>query len=89
MQEIEKQVLKISKYLYDRLVEVGKPMYTVQRPDSPIVSYYQRDAVKMGAMLKLKKIKVTGREAHGGHIRVSVHFYNTEKDVDLFIEEVG
>ena len=27
------------------------------------------------------------REAHGGHIRVSSHFYNTREDIDTFIEK--
>jgi selenocysteine lyase/cysteine desulfurase len=35
------------------------------------------------------KVKVTGREAHGGHIRVSSHFYNTREDIDLFIEKLS
>ena len=35
-----------------------------------------------------EKVKVTGREAHGGHIRVAPHFYNTEGDIDRFIEKM-
>jgi selenocysteine lyase/cysteine desulfurase len=37
----------------------------------------------------LEKVKVTGREAHGGHIRVSFHFYNTREDIDLFLEKLS
>jgi selenocysteine lyase/cysteine desulfurase len=35
-----------------------------------------------------EKVKVTGREAHGGHIRVSPHFYNTKVDIDHFINKL-
>ena len=35
------------------------------------------------------KIKVTGREAHGGHMRVSAHFYNTRGDINKLIEVIG
>ena len=33
-----------------------------------------------------ERVKVTGREAHGGHIRASTHFYNTKEDIDTFVE---
>jgi selenocysteine lyase/cysteine desulfurase len=33
-----------------------------------------------------EKVKVTGREAHGGHIRASPHFYNTKAEIDRLIE---
>ena len=67
---------------------LGKEMYTKEPPRSPIVSYFQKEAVKFAQDLKAKKVKITGREAHGGHIRVSVHFYNTENEIDRFIDEI-
>jgi cysteine desulfurase/selenocysteine lyase len=89
IEKIEDQVLKLSNYLYDEVVAAGKKMYTADRPNSPIISYYQKDAVKKAFELKNRKIKVTGREAHGGHMRVSVHFYNTKEDIDQFIMEIS
>ena len=52
---------------------------------SPVVSFFERDAVETSARLMLERVKVTGREAHGGHIRVSPHFYNTREDIDRFV----
>ena len=34
------------------------------------------------------KIKVTGREAHGGHMRISGHFYNTVEDIDRLLASI-
>jgi selenocysteine lyase/cysteine desulfurase len=34
------------------------------------------------------KVKVTGREAHDGHVRVSVHFYNAKEDIDNLIQRL-
>jgi selenocysteine lyase/cysteine desulfurase len=82
---IEKRNIMLARYLFDELVSIGKEMFTPDRPDSPIVSYFEENPVPLTAQLKSKKIKVTGREAHGGHIRVSGHFYNSKKDIDDFI----
>ncbi|HEX9915190.1 MAG TPA: aminotransferase class V-fold PLP-dependent enzyme [Candidatus Bathyarchaeia archaeon] len=84
---IEKRNLGLSRHLYDKLSETGKRVWTT-RPESTIVSYFQEGAVELAAKLKAKKIKVTGREAHGDHVRVSVHFYNTEDDVDRLLGEI-
>jgi len=55
---------------------------------SPIVSFFERDAVETSARLTLERVKVTGREAHHGHIRVSPHFYNTREDMERFIKKI-
>jgi len=86
---IERRVLDNTKYLYNRLDELGKEIWTPEGNESPIVSYMQEDAVELAERLKRRKIKVTGREAHGGHIRVSAHFYNARGDVDRLIEAIG
>ena len=83
---IEKRVLELSAYLWKRLYEQGKNMYTPRGTKSPIVSFYEKGSVELSAKLMAMKIKVTGREAHGGHIRTSVHFYNNREDIDHFIE---
>jgi cysteine desulfurase/selenocysteine lyase len=85
---IEKRNLMLAGYLYDELVSMGKKMYTPDTPKSPIVSYFEDNPLPLAAELKSKKIKVTGREAHGGHMRISGHFYNTKEDVDKLLENL-
>ena len=86
--EIEKRNLMLAGYLYDGLVSMGKRMYTPATPKSPIVSYFEDDPLTLAAKLKSVKIKVTGREAHGGHMRISGHFYNTIEDVDNLLSNL-
>jgi len=85
---VEKRNLMLSRYLYDQLSGLGKKLWMPDPPASTIVSYFQEGAVELAARLKAMKIKVTGRAAHGDHIRVSNHFYNTKEDVDRLIENV-
>ncbi|MBN2334600.1 aminotransferase class V-fold PLP-dependent enzyme [Candidatus Bathyarchaeota archaeon] len=87
MANVEKRNLMLSRHLYDGLSGQGKRLLT-PRPESTIVSYYQEGAVELAARLKSMKIKVTGRSAHGDHIRVSSHFYNTREDIDQLLENV-
>jgi selenocysteine lyase/cysteine desulfurase len=89
MDTVEKRVLDTTGYLYKRLAELGKEIWTPEGNESPVVSYNQPGAVELAEKLKKMKIKVTGREAHGGHMRVSAHFYNTRGDVDKLIQAVG
>ena len=63
-------------------------MYTPPGTKSPIVSFYERDASEVSGRLMKSKVKVTGRKAHGEHLRVSPHFYNTHEDIDFFIEKL-
>ncbi len=89
MDYVEGRVLDTTRYLYKRLDEAGKEIWTPERNEAPVVSYMQDGAVALAEKLKKQKIKVTGREAHGGHIRVSAHFYNTRGDVDRLVEALG
>jgi selenocysteine lyase/cysteine desulfurase len=61
-------------------------MYTPSGTKSTIVSFYEKRATEVAAKLMTQKIKVTGREAHGGHIRVAPHFYNTTDEIDTCFE---
>jgi selenocysteine lyase/cysteine desulfurase len=85
IQAIEKRNLMLARYLFDELVSMGKEMYTPDTPKSPIVSYFENNPHSLAAKLKKMKIKVTGREAHGGHMRISGHFYNTKEDIDKLL----
>ena len=88
MEKIDKRNLELAGYLFDELVSRGKEMYTPTTPKSPIVSYFESDPLPLAAKLKAMKIKVTGREAHGGHMRISGHFYNTKEDIDKLLDNL-
>ncbi len=81
--------MSLTDHLWSRLSELGREMYTPLGNRAPIVSFYQNDSVEVSSKLMLEKVKVTGREAHGGHIRVSSHFYNTREDIDRFIDKLS
>jgi len=86
LQNIEGKIVELTHYLWNRIKDLGSEMYTPEGNESPIVSFMQKDATKLATSLRDRKIKVTGRETHGGHIRVSTHFYNTKRDIDYFID---
>jgi selenocysteine lyase/cysteine desulfurase len=85
MKYVEKRVLNLNKYIYEQLSDLGKEIWTPEGNESPILSFIQENPEKLAQTLQSNKIKVTGRKAHGGHIRVSVHFYNSEEDVNKMI----
>ncbi len=88
MDVVERRNLELSSYLWSRIKDLGKKMYTPPGTKSPIVSFYERDASELSVRLMKSKVKVTGRKAHGEHLRVSPHFYNTREDIDFFIEKL-
>jgi len=89
MDVIDNRVKKLSGYLYDRLSEFGMEIFTPERGISPVVSYMEDNAFEIAKQLMTQKIKVTGRKAHRNHIRASVHFYNTEEDIDKLISTIN
>ncbi len=88
MDVVERRNLGLSEYLWNRLKDIGLGMYTPPGTVSPIVSFHEERAAELSAELMAQKVKVTGREAHGGHVRVSTHFYNTEEDIDHLVEKL-
>ena len=88
MSNVERRVLSLNDYLNNKLNELGKQIWTPEGNKSPIVSFIQKNPVELAETLKSQKIKVTGREAHGGHMRVSVHFYNTENDINQLTKHI-
>jgi selenocysteine lyase/cysteine desulfurase len=85
---IEKRNLMLSNYLMDEIAEREIDLYTPEGNKSPIVSYFQKDARRLASELMSKKVKVTGRDTHGGHMRLGVHFYNTRKDIDEYFNKI-
>ncbi|TEU13070.1 aminotransferase class V-fold PLP-dependent enzyme, partial [Candidatus Bathyarchaeota archaeon] len=49
MDKVERRVLMLSEYLWSRLNEIGKRMYTLRGTRSPVVSFFERDAVEISA----------------------------------------
>jgi selenocysteine lyase/cysteine desulfurase len=88
MKNVEDRVLSLSKYLMDQLSNLGKKIWTPEGNESPIVSFIQDKPEVLAEKLKNQKLKVTGRETHRGHMRVSVHFYNTIDDIDALITKI-
>jgi selenocysteine lyase/cysteine desulfurase len=88
IENISKRNLTLSNYLWEGLVDVGKTMYTPEGTESPIVSFYQDKAEELAQKLMEEGVKVTGRGAHGSHIRGSIHFYNTREDIDNFLGKI-
>lgn len=88
MDTVEHWNHQLSEHCWNRIHELGAQMYTPEKTESPIVSFYQKQATKLSRQLMEQGIKVTGREAHGGHIRVSTHFYNSKDDVDHFADRL-
>jgi len=88
MGNVENQVIAVTKHLYDELNSLGKEVWTPEGNESPIVSYKEDNAVDLAAELMRSGIKVTGRKAHGSHMRISAHFYNTDGDVGRFMEGI-
>lgn len=85
---VEERDLELSSYLWNELKDIGVSMYTPEGTESPIVSFYEDEATKLSSWLMEHNVKVTGREAHGGHVRVSPHFYNTKDDIDVLLEKL-
>jgi selenocysteine lyase/cysteine desulfurase len=86
---VEKRVLELSSYLRSRLNDLGAELFTPENTNSPIISVFVKNAQEIGEKLRKKRVKVTTRDWNdNGYFRVSVHFYNTREDIDVFIEEL-
>jgi selenocysteine lyase/cysteine desulfurase len=88
MNTIERRNLRLSDYLWNHLNNIGMKMFTPPETKSTIVSFYEGNAMELASKLMVQKVKVSGRNTFGGHIRVSPHFYNTEANIDHFINRL-
>lgn len=59
-----------------------------ERDHSPIIAarFEGRDASELARELKKRRVLVSARH---GHVRVSVHFYNLEEDLDCLESALG
>ena len=80
---IEKRVLKLSKYVIDNAENVQTPYDEKKR--AGIVNIKHPNSEKIVEKLKEKKILVSARM---GGIRVSTHFWNTEEDIDTLLKNI-
>lgn len=92
IENIEKRVLHLSKYLIDGLKDLGLKVNTPESPDerAGIVTYsnetYEQNQ-RAYDEFKKKGINTAHRYTGGvGGIRVSPHFFNTEEEIDKLLE---
>ncbi len=85
---VEERVLKLSRLLLDGLLEAGVEVVspTARELRSGIVSFRTRDTEGLYKSLRDRGFVVSLRPAR---IRVSPDFYNTEEELERFIECVG
>jgi selenocysteine lyase/cysteine desulfurase len=88
----EKRVLKLSGYLIESLRELGLNVNTPEQPGERggIVSYttgrYQKDKKIHRALSDESIITALRYQTGVGGIRISIHFFNTEEEIDRLIE---
>jgi len=87
IENIEKRILKITNYLIESVKSLGLKLQTPEEPQyrSGVVNFKIGKPREIAESLQRKGIIVSAR-AHG--LRVSPHFYNTEEEIDKFIEEI-
>jgi cysteine desulfurase/selenocysteine lyase len=87
IENVERRILKLTDRLIDSLEELGFKLQTPkgERYRSGIVNFKIDNPQEIVEKLEKTGIVVSAR-ANG--IRVSPHFYNTEEEIDRFIEEI-
>lgn len=92
IENIEKKVLRLSRYLIDGLKELGLKVNTPEESEkrAGIVTYtnetYDQNAETYETMKK-KGINIAHRYTGGvGGIRISPHFFNTEEEIDKVLQ---
>jgi cysteine desulfurase / selenocysteine lyase len=88
--EIEGRVLDLAAQLTERLRGLGAILCDGESPyfrNTPVVAarFEGHDAPVLAQRLKERRVLVSARH---GHLRVSVHFYNNEQDLERLAEEL-
>jgi selenocysteine lyase/cysteine desulfurase len=87
IENIEKRILKLTDHLIESVKSLGLKLQTPEESQyrSGVVNFKIDKPKETAESLNRKGIIVSAR-AHG--LRVSPHFYNTEEEIDKFIEEI-
>lgn len=86
VENIEQHNLQLIALLRARLREKGFRFLTPPNNRSSILSFFVDDADAFGARMREQGIRITARYRNEGYIRVSPHFYNSEKDIEAFVQ---
>jgi len=84
---VEERIIALCDYLVEGLRKKGHPIVTplVEGRRSGIVCFRVEDAVGLAERLVERDVIVSARE---GNVRVGIHFYNDEDDVDRLLAEL-
>jgi cysteine desulfurase/selenocysteine lyase len=87
IENIQKRILKLTDHLIESVKSLELKLQTPEEPQyrSGIVNFKIDKPKEVAESLNHKGIIVSAR-AHG--LRVSPHFYNTEEEIDKFMEEI-
>jgi len=87
IENIQKRILKLTDHLIESVKSLGLKLQTPEEPQyrSGVVNFKIDKPKEVAESLNRKGIIVSAR-AHG--LRVSPHFYNTEEEIDKFMEEI-
>jgi len=87
IENIQKRILKLTDHLIESVKSLGFKLQTPEEPQcrSGVVNFKIDKPKETAESLNRKGIIVSAR-AHG--LRVSPHFYNTEEEIDKFMEEI-
>jgi len=80
MDEIEEQVLRLSSRVWTGMDDLGLELITPQGTRSGIVACVVSDAQRTAELLADHRI--VGSVRAGNELRVSPHFFNTEREID-------
>jgi cysteine desulfurase/selenocysteine lyase len=84
--KIEAQVLRLCSRLWKGLADLNVTLLTPPATKSGIVTCAVEDAEKKAGLLADNRIVVTVRD---NNIRISPHFFNTEEEIDRFLDVMG
>ncbi len=88
MENIAARIAGLTGTLHERLAQAG---YAIASPTDPssrsaITLIAMADADRAAARLKARGVITTAR---GGRLRLSLHFYNNEDDIDMLLARLG
>ncbi len=89
IENIEKRIKENSRYLINKLAEIGFSPILLNVDDSHLAGIVTFDAQNAEAIKNelLKKNMIV--EVRVGKIRISPHFYNTKEEIDAVVDAIG